>query len=160
MGLFSKIKSGLAKTRSALAQNINSVINSFTKIDEELFEELEEILVLSDIGCVTAEQICTELRQRVKKDGIKDPEEIRSILRTVISEMIEGDCSLKLSTSPSVILVIGVNGVGKTTTIGKLASRLKAEGKSVMLGAADTFRAAAIDQLGIWAERADRKSVV
>lgn len=154
MGLFSKIKSGLAKTRNALAQNINSVINSFVKIDEELFEELEEILVLSDIGCVTAEQICTELRQRVKKDGIKDPAEIKNLLRGVISEMIEGDCSLKLSSSPSVILVIGVNGVGKTTTIGKLASRLKAEGKSVMLGAADTFRAAAIDQLGIWAERA------
>lgn len=154
MGLFSKIKSGLSKTRTALAQNINSVINSFTKIDEELFEELEEILVLSDIGCVTAEQICAELRQRVKKEGIKDPKEIRGVLRLVISEMIEGDTSLKLSTTPSIILVIGVNGVGKTTTIGKLASRLKAEGKSVMLGAADTFRAAAIDQLGIWAERA------
>ena len=154
MGFFSKIKSGLAKTRNALAQNINSVINSFTKIDEELFEELEEILVLSDIGCVTAEQICRELRARVKKDGIKDPAEIRNLLRGVISEMIEGDCSLKLSTTPSIILVIGVNGVGKTTTIGKIASRLKAEGKSVILGAADTFRAAAIDQLGVWAERA------
>ncbi len=154
MGFFSKIKSGLAKTRNALAQNINSVINSFTKIDEELFEELEEILVLSDIGCVTAEQICQELRARVKKDGIKDPAEIRNLLRGVISEMIEGDCSLKLSTTPSIILVIGVNGVGKTTTIGKIASRLKAEGKSVILGAADTFRAAAIEQLGVWAERA------
>ena len=154
MAFFSKIKSGLAKTRNALAKNINSVINSFTKIDEEFFEELEEILVLSDIGCVTAEQICSELRQRVKKDGIKNPDQIRSLLRGIISETIAGDCSLKLSTSPSVILVIGVNGVGKTTTIGKLASRLKNEGKSVMLGAADTFRAAAIDQLGVWAERA------
>ena len=154
MGFFSKIKSGLAKTRNALAENINSVINSFTKIDEELFEELEEILVLSDMGCVTAEQICDELRSRVKKDGIKDPEQIRVILRDIVSEKIEGDCSLKLSTKPSIILVIGVNGVGKTTTIGKLASRLKAEGKSVMLGAADTFRAAAIDQLSVWAERA------
>ncbi|MBR2044293.1 MAG: signal recognition particle-docking protein FtsY [Clostridia bacterium] len=154
MGLFSKIKSGLQKTRNALAQNINSVINSFTKIDEELFEELEEILVLSDIGCVTAEEICGELRAKVKKDGIKDPNEIKMLLREIVSEMIEGDCSLRLSTTPSVILVIGVNGVGKTTTIGKLAARLKAEGKSVMLGAADTFRAAAIDQLGVWAERA------
>lgn len=154
MGLFGKIKSGLAKTRNALAQNIDSVIKSFTKIDEELFEELEEILVLSDIGCATAEQICSQLRQRVKKEGIKDPTEIRSLLRSVISEMIEGDCSLKLSTTPSVILVIGVNGVGKTTTIGKLASKLKQEGKSVMLGAADTFRAAAAEQLGVWAERA------
>ena len=154
MGLFSKIKSGLQKTRNALAQNINSVINSFTKIDEELFEELEEILVLSDIGCVTAEEICGELRAKVKKDGIKDPNEIKMLLREIVSEMIEGDCSLKLSTTPSVILVIGVNGVGKTTTIGKLAARLKAEGKSVMLGAADTFRAAAIDQLGVWAQRA------
>ena len=154
MGFFSKIKTGLAKTRNALAENINSVINSFTKIDEELFEELEEILVLSDMGCVTAEQICDELRSRVKKDGIKDPNQIRIILRDIVSEKIEGDCTLKLSTKPSIILVIGVNGVGKTTTIGKLASRLKAEGKSVMLGAADTFRAAAIDQLSVWAERA------
>ncbi|MEE0840430.1 MAG: signal recognition particle-docking protein FtsY [Acutalibacteraceae bacterium] len=154
MGFFSKIKAGLAKTRSQLADNISSVIKSFTKIDEDLFEELEEILVLSDIGCVTAQQICDELRARVKKDGIKEPDEIRSLLKTVIAKMIEGDSSLKLNTSPSIILVIGVNGVGKTTTIGKLAARLKAEGKNVVLGAADTFRAAAIEQLEVWAQRA------
>ncbi len=154
MGFFSKIKSGLAKTRNALKENINSVINSFTKIDEELFEELEEILVLSDIGCATAEEICNILREKVKKEGIKDPNVIKKLMNTVISEMIDGDASLKISTKPSIILVIGVNGVGKTTSIGKIAARLKSEGKSVMLGAADTFRAAAIDQLAVWAERA------
>ena len=155
MGFFSKIKSGLAKTRNALSENINSVIKSFTKIDEELFEELEEILVLSDIGCATAEEICSLLRERVKKEGIKDPDEIKKLLNLIISEMIDGDSSLKINTKPSIILVIGVNGVGKTTSIGKIAARLKGEGKSVMLGAADTFRAAAIDQLAVWAQRAD-----
>ncbi|MEE0946269.1 MAG: signal recognition particle-docking protein FtsY [Acutalibacteraceae bacterium] len=155
MGFFGKIKAGLAKTRSQLANNINTVINSFTKIDEELFEELEEILVLSDIGCVTAEQICSELRSRVKKDGIKDPCVIRSIMKSIIAEMIEGDSRLKLDTKPSVILVIGVNGVGKTTSIGKIASLLKKDGKKVVLGAADTFRAAAIEQLEVWADRAE-----
>ena len=154
MAFFSKIKSGLLKTRNALSENINSVIKSFTKIDEELFEELEEILVLSDIGCATAEEICNILREKVKKEGVKDPDEIKKLLNLVISEMIDSDCSLKITTKPSVILVIGVNGVGKTTSIGKIAARLKSEGKSVMLGAADTFRAAAIDQLAVWADRA------
>ena len=154
MGLISKIKSGLAKTRNALADNINSVIKSFTKIDEELFEELEEILVLSDIGCATAEEICNMLRERVKKEGLKEPEQIKSLLNTIISDIIDSDCSLKITTKPSIILVIGVNGVGKTTSIGKIAARLKNDGKSVMLGAADTFRAAAIDQLAVWADRA------
>ena len=154
MGFFSKIKSGLAKTRNALSENINSVIKSFTKIDEELFEELEEILVLSDIGCATAEEICNILREKVKKEGIKDPDEIKKLLNEVIREMIDGDCSLRITTKPSIILVIGVNGVGKTTSIGKIAARLKSDGKSVMLGAADTFRAAAIDQLAVWADRA------
>ena len=154
MAFFSKIKSGLLKTRNALSENINSVIKSFTKIDEELFEELEEILVLSDIGCATAEEICNILREKVKKEGAKDPDEIKKLLNLVISEMIDSDCSLKITTKPSVILVIGVNGVGKTTSIGKIAACLKSEGKSVMLGAADTFRAAAIDQLAVWADRA------
>lgn len=154
MGFFGKIKAGLAKTRSQLADNINSVINSFTKIDEELFEQLEEILVLSDIGCVTSEQICQELRGQIKKDGVKDPAQIKKMLKAIISEKMAGDTSLKLNTKPSIILVIGVNGVGKTTSIGKIAAKLKSEGKMVVLGAADTFRAAAIEQLEIWAERA------
>lgn len=154
MGFFSKIKEGLAKTRTQLADNINSVINSFTKIDEDLFEELEEILVLSDMGCVTAGEICEILRAEIKKTGEKDPSAIKVMLKDIISQKMQGDYSLKLNTKPSLILVIGVNGVGKTTTIGKLAAKLSAQGKKVVLGAADTFRAAAIDQLDVWAQRA------
>ena len=153
MGFFSKIKEGLKKKRSQLADNINSVINSFTKIDEDLFEELEEILVLSDMGCVTAGEICDMLRNEIKKTGEKDPNAIKTMLKAIISDKMQGDYSLKLDTKPSIILVIGVNGVGKTTTIGKLAAKLTAEGKKVVLGAADTFRAAAIDQLDVWAQR-------
>lgn len=154
MGLFSKIKSGLSKTRSALVNNVNSIINSFTRIDEEFFEELEEILVMSDIGVSTAQMICEKLREFVKKNGVTDPAVIKQEMQNIIFSMIDSDCSLHLDTSPSVILVIGVNGVGKTTTIGKLALQLKNSGKNVILGAADTFRAAAIEQLGIWADRA------
>jgi len=154
MGLFSKIKSGLSKTRSALVNNVNSIINSFTRIDEEFFEELEEILVMSDIGVSTAQMICEKLREFVKKNGVTDPAVIKQEMQNIIFSMIDSDCSLHLDTSPSVILVIGVNGVGKTTTIGKLALLLKKSGKNVILGAADTFRAAAIEQLGIWADRA------
>ena len=154
MGLFSKIKSGLAKTRSALVNNVNSIINSFTRIDEEFFEELEEILVMSDIGVNTAQMICEKLREFVKKNGVTDPNLIKEEMQNIIFSMIDSDSSLHLDTTPSVILVIGVNGVGKTTTIGKLALQLKNEGKSVILGAADTFRAAAIEQLGVWADRA------
>ena len=154
MGLFSKIKAGLQKTKSSISDSITSVINSFTKIDEELFEELEEILVMSDIGMETSTAICDRMRAKIKEDGITDPNEIRRIMKLIIAEMLGEDEGLKLETKPSVILVIGVNGVGKTTSIGKLAAQLKNEGKNVVLGAADTFRAAAIDQLGIWAERA------
>ncbi len=154
MGFFSKIKQGLQKTRASLSNSVNSIINSFTKIDEELFEELEEILVMADIGVTTATDICDFLRKKIKEQGIKDPTVIKELLKEIIADMINGDSSLHLETSPSIILVIGVNGVGKTTTIGKLSAQLKAEGKNVVLGAADTFRAAAIDQLGIWAERA------
>lgn len=154
MGLFSKIKQGLQKTRDSISNGVNSIINSFTKIDEELFEELEETLVMSDVGVVTAEEICGQLRKKIKETGITDPSEIKGLMKEIITEMLGEDEGLKLDTKPSVILVIGVNGVGKTTTIGKLASQLKANGKKVVLGAADTFRAAAIDQLGIWAERA------
>lgn len=154
MGLFSKIKQGLQKTRDSISNGVNSILNSFTKIDEELFEELEETLVISDVGVVTAEEICGQLRKKIKETGITDPSEIKGLMKEIIAEMLGEDEGLKLDTKPSVILVIGVNGVGKTTTIGKLASQLKANGKKVVLGAAVTFRAAAIDQLGIWAERA------
>lgn len=153
MGLFSKIKEGLKKTRNAVMGQIDSMLKSFTKIDEELFEELEELLVMGDVGVPTAEKICDELRDRVKKEGIKDPAMINSLLEEIISDMLSGGEELDVSTTPSIILVIGVNGVGKTTTIGKLANSLSKQGKKVLLAAADTFRAAAIDQLDIWAKR-------
>ena len=154
MGLFSKIKAGLQKTRNTIAQNVNSIINSFTKIDEDFFEELEEILVMSDIGVATSTEICARMRAKIKETGETDPNNIKSAMKEIITDMLGEDEGLKLDTKPSVILVIGVNGVGKTTSIGKIASQLKQSGKNVVLGAADTFRAAAIDQLGIWAQRA------
>ena len=153
MGFFSKIKEGLKKTRKAVVGQIDSMLKSFKKIDEELFEELEELLVMGDVGVPTAKKICDELRTRVKKEGIKDPEEIHRLLEETVSEMLRGGEELDVSTCPSIILVIGVNGVGKTTTIGKLANNLSNQGKKVILAAADTFRAAAIDQLDIWAQR-------
>ncbi len=155
MGLFSKIKAGLQKTKASISDGITNIINSFTRIDEDLFEELEEMLVMSDIGVETSVKICDELRVRVKRDGITDPSKIKLIMHDIIVEMLGDDTPLKLDTKPSIILVIGVNGVGKTTTIGKMSLLLKSSGKKVVLGAADTFRAAAIDQLGVWAERAD-----
>ena len=155
MAFFDKIKKGLNKTRNAFVDSVNSVIGSFTKIDEELIEELEEILIMSDIGVNTANDICESLRKRIKENRITDPEEVKVLLKEILYEMTNRDTSLHLETKPSVIMVIGVNGVGKTTTIGKLASVLKSQGKSVMLAAADTFRAAAIDQLALWAERAE-----
>ena len=154
MGLFSKIKAGLQKTRNSIAQNVNSIINSFTKIDEEFFEELEETLVMSDIGVATSTEICDRMRAKIKETGETDPSNIKSAMKEIIADMLGEDEGLKLHTKPSVILVIGVNGVGKTTSIGKIASQLKQNGKNVVLGAADTFRAAAIDQLGIWSQRA------
>ena len=154
MGFFSKIKEGLNKTRASISNGVNSIINSFTKIDEELFEELEETLVMSDMGVVTAQEICERLRKKIKETGVTDPKEIKGMMKEIIAEMLGEDEGLSLNTKPSVILVIGVNGVGKTTSIGKIASQLKKDGKKVVLGAADTFRAAAIEQLGIWAERA------
>ena len=155
MGLFDKIKAGLTKTRSNFLDSVNSVISSFTKIDDDLIEELEETLIMSDIGYECSEKICELLKEKIKENRVTDPAEIKSLLKGIISDMISGDPSLHLDTKPSVIMVIGVNGVGKTTTIGKMSSYLKAEGKSVMLAAADTFRAAAIEQLEEWAERAD-----
>ncbi len=153
MGFFNKIKEGLKKTRNAVVGQIDSMLKSFTKIDDELFEELEELLVMGDVGVYTAEKICDELKDRVKKEGITDPEEINRLLEETVSQMLKGGEELDISTSPSIILVIGVNGVGKTTTIGKLANSLSKDGKKVILAAADTFRAAAIDQLDIWAKR-------
>ena len=138
MGLFNKIKEGLKKTRNAVVGQIDSMLKSFTKIDEELFEELEELLVMGDVGVPTAEKICDELRNRVKKEGITDPAQINALLEEIISEMLKGGEELDISTSPSIILVIGVNGVGKTTTIGKLANNLSKQGKKVILAAADS----------------------
>lgn len=155
MGFFDKIREGLKKTRDSVSAQITQMVNSFTKIDEELFEELEELLVMGDVGVETATFVTDELRKKIKEKGITDPSLIMGELKAIVAELLSGDDSLNISTKPSVILVIGVNGVGKTTTIGKLASRLKAESKSVILGAADTFRAAAIDQLEVWAQRAE-----
>lgn len=153
MGLFSKIRDGLKKTRTAVVGQIDSMLGSFTKIDDELYEELEELLVIGDVGVRTAEKIVDELKVRVKKEGITDPSHIHILLEAIIIEMLSGGEELDISTQPSIILVIGVNGVGKTTTIGKLAKQLTLEGKKVILAAADTFRAAAIDQLDVWARR-------
>ena len=154
MGLFDKIKQGLKKTRENISNQITMMLNSFTKIDEDLFEELEELLIMGDVGMNTAGRICEQLRKKVKEQGVTDPNKIMSLLEDVVADMLTTDNDLHLDTTPSVILVIGVNGVGKTTTIGKLAAKFKAEGKSVILGAADTFRAAAIEQLEVWSERA------
>ncbi len=154
MGFFSKISEGLKKTRSSISNAVNSMLSAFTRIDGDLFEELEEILIMSDIGTVTSAKICDILRERVKEEKVKDPEVIKSMLAETVADMLSNSQGLDLSTKPSFVFVIGVNGVGKTTTIGKLASQIKANGKSVILGAADTFRAAAIDQLEVWADRA------
>ena len=153
MGLFNKIKEGLKKTRSAVMGQIDTMLKSFAQIDEELFEELEELLVMGDVGMDTANEIVGELRYRVRQKGITKPTDLYGELEEIIAEMLEGGEKLDISTSPSIILVIGVNGVGKTTTIGKLANQLREDGKKVLLAAADTFRAAAIDQLDIWAKR-------
>ena len=153
MGFFNKIKEGLKKTRDAVIGQIDSMLKSFTKFDDELFEELEELLVMGDVGVPTAEKICEELKKKVKKEGIKNPNEIHRLLEETVSDMLRGGEELDLSTTPSIILVIGVNGVGKTTTIGKLANHLTKQGKKVILAAGDTFRAAAIEQLEIWADR-------
>ncbi len=134
--------------------SVNSMLHAFTKIDEELFEELEEILIMGDVGAATAGRICEALRRKVKEKGVTDPQLVKDLLAETVADMLRGGQELQLSTKPSVILVIGVNGVGKTTTIGKLAARFRDEGKKVVLGAADTFRAAAIEQLEVWAERA------
>ncbi len=153
-GFFARLKNGLKKTRDGFVGKVEQLINSFTRIDEDFFEELEETLILSDIGAETSADICERLRAAVKKTGAKEPAEVKELLRGIIAEMLTGDNELHLDTKPSVIMVIGVNGAGKTTTIGKLAANLKRSGKKVIIAAADTFRAAAIDQLAVWAQRA------
>ncbi len=159
MGLFSKIKEGLKKTRESFSASLDNMLGSYTEIDESLFEQLEELLVMADTGVPTAERICEEVKKRVKAQRVTDPTQIFEMLRETVAEMIAGDEELHVRTKPSIILVIGVNGVGKTTTIGKIASRLRQEGKKVLLAAADTFRAAAIEQLEVWAERSGSEIV-
>lgn len=154
MGIFSKIKAGLKKTRESMSNSVQQMLHASAKIDDELFEELEELLVMGDVGVSTAERICEQLREEVKERQIQNPEEIFDLLRETVARMLSGGEQLRVRTSPSVILVIGVNGVGKTTTIGKLAAYLQTLHKRVILGAADTFRAAAIEQLQVWADRA------
>lgn len=159
MGFFEKIAEGIRKTRDSMMGKVNSLLNSFTKIDEDFFEELEETLIMCDIGVQTSADICGELRKAVKEKGIKDPALIKDELKNIIAEMLGEDKRLDISSKPAVILVIGVNGAGKTTTIGKLAARFVSEGKKVIVAAADTFRAAAIDQLQVWVERAGAEIV-
>ncbi|MDY3928648.1 MAG: signal recognition particle-docking protein FtsY [Clostridia bacterium] len=154
MGFFDKLKQSLTKTRESLSHQVNNVFKAFVKVDEEFFEELEDALILSDLGVETTEYIIDELRDRTKSKRLTDGNDVKEELKNIIVEILtEQDCSMNIKTKPSVILVIGVNGVGKTTSIGKLAAYYKAQGKNVLLAAADTFRAAAIDQLCIWADR-------
>ena len=159
MNIFSKIAEGLRKTKDSMMGKLEGLMNSFTKIDEEFFEELEELLITCDIGVETSLEICGELRKKVKEKGITDPSLIKDELKEIITEMLGEDKEIDVSSKPAVILVIGVNGAGKTTTVGKLAHHFKSEGKSVLVAAADTFRAAAIDQLQVWAERAGAEIV-
>lgn len=154
MGFFDRLKSGLKKTSDAIAGRVNDVFATFVKVDEELFENLEEALIMADLGMETSVQLIDELRDRVTHKFITDGREVKRELLAVIADALNAaDSQMKLDSTPSVILVIGVNGVGKTTSIGKMAAYYKSQGKRVMLAAADTFRAAAIDQLGIWADR-------
>ena len=155
MGFFDKLKTGLNKTKTSFDEKINNVFSNFRKVDEEFLDELEEVLIMSDIGMDTSIKIISNLRERIKKEKIQDEEEVKQALREEMQKILDvTDINLHLNTKPSVILVIGVNGVGKTTSIGKMANRLAKDGKKVMVAAADTFRAAAVEQLEIWAKRA------
>ena len=160
MGFFDKLKQGLTKTKESINDKINNVFSNFRKVDEELLEELEEALIMSDMGVETSTQIISNLREKIKKEKIEESEQVKEALREEIEKILEKcDNSLKLETKPSVILVVGVNGVGKTTSIGKMAARLARDGKKVIVAAADTFRAAAVEQLEIWAQRAGAEVV-
>ncbi len=160
MGFFDKLKTGLNKTKTSFDEKINNVFSNFRKVDEEFLDELEEVLIMSDIGMDTSIKIISNLRERIKKENIKDEEDVKQVLREEMQKILDiTDISLKLNTKPSVILVIGVNGVGKTTSIGKMANRLAKDGKKVVVAAADTFRAAAVEQLEIWAKRAGAEIV-
>ena len=154
MGFFEKLKNGMNKTKSSFDEKINNVFKSFRKVDEDFLEELEEILIMSDIGVDTSVKIINNLRTKIKKEKIQDEEDVKKALREEMQAILDGnDISLHLNTKPSVVLVVGVNGVGKTTSIGKIANRLAKDGKKVVVAAADTFRAAAVEQLEIWANR-------
>lgn len=156
MGFFDKLKNGLGKTKQNINDKINNVFANFRKVDEELLDELEEALIMSDIGIETSTKIISELRNRIKKENIQDEEAVKTALREEMVKLLDvGETKLDLSTSPAVILVVGVNGVGKTTSIGKIANNLRKSGKKVVIAAADTFRAAAVEQIEIWADRAN-----
>lgn len=154
MSFFDKLKNGLNKTKNNIDEKINEVFSNFRKVDEDLLEELEEALIMSDIGMDTSLEIIDNLRKKIKLENLKEAEDVKKALRELMKEILDKqDVSLKIDSKPSVILVIGVNGVGKTTSIGKIANRLKKENKKIVLAAADTFRAAAVEQLEIWANR-------
>lgn len=153
MGFFEKIKQGLKKTKDSFSGGMNDIFANFRKADEETLEELEELLITADVSFSTAESIISNLRSLSKKDKLKSGEELKTALHEIIVSKMSGDNELKIATKPSIILVVGVNGVGKTTTIGKLSNMLTNQGKSVLIAAADTFRAAAIEQISVWAER-------
>ena len=160
MGFFDKLKQGLTKTKESINEKINDVFSNFRKVDEDFLEELEEVLIMSDIGIETSTKIIQNLRERIKKEKLEDEEQVKEALREEIQKILDiSDNTLKLETKPSVILVIGVNGVGKTTSIGKIAAKLSRDGKKVVIAAADTFRAAAVEQLEIWAKRAGTEIV-
>lgn len=154
MGVFSKISKGLQKTRLSMAGAIDNMLYGVNEITDEMFDDLEEILVMGDVGVTTATEIVDRLRAKVAKENLRNGEQVRKAIKEIVAELLDGGEQMEMITMPSIILVIGVNGVGKTTTIGKMAAMYKAQGKKVILGAADTFRAAAIDQLQIWADRA------
>ena len=160
MGFFDKLKNGLGKTKNSFGDKMNNIFSGFRKVDEELLEELEEILIMSDIGVETSTKIIDNLRQKIKKEKIEDEQAVKNALKEEMQNILdEQENGLDLSKKPTVILVVGVNGVGKTTSIGKIANRIKKEGKDVIIAAADTFRAAAVEQIEIWANRSNSKIV-